>query len=286
MTATTEVHEPELLETAQEKVQDQVLPAPQAIAAEGPQLFSDVLLDSAGEFHKRRTWPTLISFIVQCMVVATVVIVPLWFTDALPKAQLLTFLVAPPPPPPPPPPAAEAMSKVVKRMESELTNGQLRTPTKIPEKVQMLNEETPPSLQPGEGVIGGVPGGIAGGQLGGVIGGIISSTNNLAIVPKLVPVVPKRIRISQGITQGMLLRKIEPAYPLLAQQARIQGQVVLKAIIDKNGDIQNLEAESGHPMLMPAAIAAVKQWHYRPYLLNGQPVEVETTITVTFVLSH
>ena len=273
-----EVHEPGVQEPVQ------AVPALKPVVSEGPQLFADVLLESAG-FEKRRTWSTVLSFIVQCALLATVVIVPLWFTDALPKAQLLTFLVAPPPPPPPPPPA-EAMAKVVKRMESELSNGQLRTPTKIPEKVQMLNEETPPALAPGEGVVGGVPGGIPGGQLGGVIGGIISSTNSLVVVPKLVPVVPKRIRISQGVTTGMLLRKIEPVYPLIAQQARIQGQVVLKAIIDRNGDIQNLEAESGHPLLIPSAIAAVRQWHYRPYLLNGQPVEVETTITVTFTLSH
>ncbi len=279
MTPTMEVREPELQE------QVQAVPAPQSVAPAAPQLFADVLLESQG-FQKRRTLSTVISFIVQCIVLATVVIVPLWFTDALPKAQLLTFLVAPPPPPPPPPPMTEAVAKVVKTMQSELLNGKLRTPTKIPERVQMLNEEAPPTLQSGEGVIGGVPGGIAGGQLGGVIGGIISSTSNLAIAPKLVPVMPKRIRISQGVTAGMVLRRVEPAYPIIAQQARIQGQVVLKAIIDKNGNIQNLEAESGHPLLIPAAIAAVKQWHYRPYLLNGLPVEVETTITVTFTLAH
>jgi len=121
--------------------------------------------------------------------------------------------------------------------------------------------------------------------MGGVIGGIISSTNAIP-VPKLAPVMPKRVRISQGVTSGMLLRKVEPVYPTIARQARISGQVVLRAVIDKNGNIQNLEAESGHPLLIPAAIDAVKQWHYRPYLLNGQPVEVETIVTVNFSLSQ
>jgi len=279
MTPTMEVREAELHE------QVQAVPAPQPAAPAGPQLFADVLLESA-RFQKRRTWTTVVSFVVQCLVVAAVVIIPLMFTEALPKAQLLTFLIAPPPPPPPPPPPSQAVAKVVKTMESELLNGKLRTPSKIPEKVQMINEEAPAGPSTGEGVIGGVPGGVPGGQLGGVIGGIISSTSNLVVVPKLAPVVPKRVRISQGVTAGMLLRKVEPTYPTIAQQARIQGQVVLKAIIDKNGDIQNLEAESGHPLLIPAAIAAVKQWHYRPYLLNGLPVEVETTILVTFTLSH
>ena len=78
---------------------------------------------------------------------------------------------------------------------------------------------------------------------------------------------------------------MEPSYPTLAKSARVQGEVVLSAVIDVNGAIQNLQLVSGHPMLVPAAIAAVRQWRYKPYLLNGQPVEVETTITVIFALT-
>ena len=161
-------------------------------------------------------------------------------------------------------------------------NGQLRTPTKIPTKVEMIKEEEAPPPMTGGGVIGGVPGGIPGGQLGGVIGGIISASSTLNAVPKLAPVMPKRLRISQGVISGQLIRKLEPRYPPLAQQARIQGQVVLNAVISKTGVVENLELVSGHPMLVPAALDAVRQWRYRPYLLNGEPVEVETTITVTF----
>ncbi len=135
------------------------------------------------------------------------------------------------------------------------------------------------------GVVGGVPGGIPGGQLGGVIGGIVNATSNLAYIPKLQPVVPQRVRISQGVTTGMLIRRVEPSYPALARSARISGNVVLKAIINREGLIQDLQLVSGHPMLVPSAIDAVRQWRYRPYLLNGQPVEVETTITVIFTLS-
>ena len=87
------------------------------------------------------------------------------------------------------------------------------------------------------------------------------------------------------MTKGLLIHRIEPTYPTLARAARVQGDVVLSAIIDTNGQIQNLQLVSGHPMLVPAAIAAVRQWRYKPYLLNGQPVEVETTITVIFTLS-
>jgi protein TonB len=149
--------------------------------------------------------------------------------------------------------------------------------------VQMIREEEAPPQVIG-GVIGGVPGGLPGGQMGGVIGGIISATSRLSVVPKLET--PKRVRISQGVTSGLLIHKVEPAYPPIAKTARIQGQVVLNAIISGAGDIENITLISGHPTLVPAAIEAVRQWHYHPYLLNGEPVEVETTITVNFLLSQ
>jgi protein TonB len=116
--------------------------------------------------------------------------------------------------------------------------------------------------------------------MGGVIGGIISATP--VAVPKVAT--PTRVRVSQGVTQGLLIRKVAPNYPPLARQARIQGTVVLQAQISKTGDIQNLQLISGHPMLAPAAIEAVKQWKYRPYILNGEPVEVDTQVTVNFTL--
>jgi protein TonB len=176
--------------------------------------------------------------------------------------------------------------KVVKQIQTDvMNNGALRTPTKIPQKVQMIKEEeAPPPMPSNGGVVGGVPGGIPGGQLGGVIGSVISSAN-LSAVPKFTPVVPQRIRISGGVTKGLLIHRVEPTYPPLARAARIQGEVVLTAIIDGNGQIQNLQLVSGHPMLVPSALTAVRQWRYKPYLLNGQPVEVETTVTVIFTLS-
>jgi len=198
----------------------------------------------------------------------------------LPKGQLMTFLVAPPPPPPPPPPAA-APVHVVKQVQTDIVNGQLRTPTKIPQKVQMIKEDEAPPEMSSAGVVGGVPGGVPGGQMGGVIGGIISSTP--VAVPKVAT--PTRVRVSQGVTQGLLIRKVQPTYPPLARQARIQGSVLLAAEISKDGSIENLHLISGHPMLAPAAIEAVKQWKYKPYILNGEPVEVETQITVNFTLS-
>jgi protein TonB len=289
--STIEIHEPEIKEVQEVRAgrgTAAVLPRTDLVfGAALPQrpIFSDSLLEF-GVQRKRRFFATTTSFIVNCMVIILMLAVPLMFTEELPKAQLLTFLVAPPPPPPPPPPAA-AEVHVVKQIQTDLLNtGELRTPSKIPQKVQMIKEdEAPPPMNGNGGVVGGVPGGIPGGQLGGVIGSVISSTNSIAAVPKFVPAIPTRVRISGGVTKGMLIHREEPTYPVLARAARVQGDVVLSAVIDVNGQITNLQLVSGHPMLVPSALAAVKNWRYKPYLLNGQPVEVETTITVIFTLS-
>lgn len=250
-------------------------------------LFEDSLLESSSGQRQRRTWATFLSFLLQCLLVGVVILIPLWFTDVLPKQQLLTFLEAPPPPPPPPPAAPAASTVKVVKVTSDIANGQLRSPGRIPAKVQMIREdEAPPPVAAMGGVVGGVPGGIPGGEIGGVIGGIISSTSSLATVPSLSKptAVPQRVRVSQGVSRGLLVYRVEPVYPPLARQAHIQGVVVLTAIIDKEGSIQNLQLVSGHPMLAPAAIEAVKQWRYKPFLLNGQSVGVETTVTVNFQL--
>jgi protein TonB len=241
-------------------------------------MFEDSLIESGNKLKTKRLLTSILSFIGQFVLIGILILIPLIYTDALPKSMTMTFLVAPPPPPPPPPPAAPA-PKVVK-IQSEVINGQLRTPTKIPDKVQMIKEEeAPPDL--GAGVQGGVPGGIPGGSAGGVMGGILSSTQ--VAVPKIAT--PQRVRVSTGVAQGLRIKMVNPTYPPLAKQARIQGQVVLNAEISKDGTIQNLQLISGHPMLAPAAIEAVKQWRYKPYLLNGEPVAVDTQVVVNFSLS-
>ncbi len=246
-------------------------------------MFEDSLVESGGRLKGKRGATTALSFTLQILLIGVLVLLPLVFTEALPKQQLMTFLVAPPPPPPPPPPpAATPEIKVVKKPTTELDNGELRTPTKIPKKIQMIKEDEPPPPNSGvAGVVGGVPGGVPGGAVGGVLGGIISGTPTA--VPKVAT--PQRVRVSQGVSQGLLIHQVRPSYPPLARQARIQGTVVLQAVIGKDGNIQNLKVVSGHPMLAPAALEAVKQWKYKPYYLNGEPVEVDTTINVNFTLA-
>lgn|SRR5512146_599816 len=240
-------------------------------------MFEDSLLELRTK--KRSPWATLFSFVVQIGLVCVMILIPLIYTEALPKQQLMSFLVAPPPPPPPPPPPAAQPVVHVQKVVSELDNGELRTPTKIPKKILITEDKEQPIAS--TGVVGGVPGGVPGGQMGGVIGGIISATP--VAVPKAAT--PTRVRVSAGVTEGLLIHKVQPTYPPLARSARIQGQVVLQAVIGKDGTIQGLHAVSGHPMLTPAAIDAVKQWRYKPYFLNGEPVEVDTQITVNFTLA-
>jgi len=101
-------------------------------------------------------------------------------------------------------------------------------------------------------------------------------TQDATSTPKQVP---------SDTVQGLLIRKVAPVYPPLARQARIQGTVILRATIDKTGSVANLQLISGHPMLAPAAIEAVKEWKYQPYTIEGQPVEVQTDVQVNFTLA-
>ncbi len=244
-------------------------------------MFEDSLIESGGKLKTKRGRTTTVAFMLEVMIIIVMVLIPLIFTEALPKSVQLGFLVAPPPPPPPPPPAA-APVKIVKVIQTDIVNGQLRTPTKIPKKIEMIKEdEAPPPVMASTGVVGGVPGGVPGGSMGGVIGSVLSSTPTVA--PKIAT--PQRVRVSSGVSQGLLVRRVNPTYPPLARQARIQGTVILQAQISKDGTIENLQLVSGHPMLAPAAIEAVKQWKYKPYLLNGEPVEVDTQVQVNFTLS-
>ena len=141
------------------------------------------------------------------------------------------------------------------------------------------------------GVVGGVLGGVPGGVIGGVLGGVLRSVPDTAAVARVqqiqpAPEEPKIVRVSEGIASGMLICKVVPEYPELARLAHISGAVVLSAIIDENGEIKNLQVVSGHPLLVQAAIEAVQQWRYKPWLLNQHPIEVETQVTVNFTLNR
>ena len=249
-------------------------------------MFEQSLLDTKGKTHK--PWTIVVSFLIQCSLIGIAVLIPLIYYDALPKGQLTSFLTAPPPPPPPPPPPAMAPPRVIKVIPRQFDAGKLMAPKVIPKNIAMIKEdELPP---PSTGVVGGVYGGVPGGSPGGVLGGIISSAASAAPPPPPPPppAAPKvtRVRVGGNVQAAAKVRGQNPNYPPLAKQARIQGHVVFTAIIGRDGTIQNLQLVSGHPLLVPAAQAAVSQWVYRPTLLNGEPVEVITQIDVNFTLSQ
>lgn len=229
-----------------------------------------------------KPWTVVLSTVVQCGLLGILILVPLIYTEALPKTMLTTLLVAPPPPPPPPPPPAATPVKVIKPVARLIQAGKLVAPKAIPKEVNIIKEQELPPDMGVVGVTGGVPGGVPGGQAGGVLGGIIGGSVGLPPPPKEGP---KRIRLGGQVQQAKLINRVQPVYPPLAKQARIQGNVVLHAIIAKDGSIQELQVLSGHPLLVQAALDAVRQWRYQPTLLNGDPVEVDTTVTVVFTLS-
>ena len=241
----------------------------------------DNLIECSPAGMKTKTGLTVfISTMVQMLLLGVMVLIPLIYTEALPKAMLTTFLVAPPPPPPPPPPAAAPIQRVVRPMAKLMQSGKLQAPTSIPKQVTMIKEEEmPPDM--GVGVVGGVPGGIPGGQSGGVLGGIIGGVVSSLPPP---PKVQSRIRQGGNVQQAKLINMVRPVYPPLAKQARISGTVRLRAIIAKDGSVIHLEIVQGHPLLVQSALDAVRQWRYQPTLLNGEPVEVDTTVDVVFSL--
>jgi protein TonB len=158
--------------------------------------------------------------------------------------------------------------------------GKLVQPKAIPKDVKIIKEDAPDM---DAGVQGGVPGGVPGGSMGGVIGGVIGGMGGAPPPPK-----PTQTRIKQGgqVQAAMIINRVQPVYPPLARQTRISGTVRLHAIIGKDGSVQQLEVQNGHPLLVQAALDAVKQWRYKPTLLNNEPVEVDTTIDVIFSLNQ
>ncbi|MGP0018703.1 MAG: energy transducer TonB [Candidatus Sulfotelmatobacter sp.] len=114
------------------------------------------------------------------------------------------------------------------------------------------------------------------GPLMGVVGSVRSSSSGAVGV--------SRVRVSQGVSQGLLIKRVQPDYPEAARQGHIEGTVVLQTIIDANGNVEEVTVTSGPPLLAPTAVDAVKQWKYKPYTFNGQPVKIETQVVVPFQL--
>lgn len=246
-------------------------------------MFADSLLETSWAYKGRRSWTTLTSIGLQAVVIGLLLMIPLLTTVGLPGNPLITTPVSWGAPPPAAPPIHHEHAATV--LQSNLADDRLIQPPSIPKHVSMLDEtEAPPQVNynQGDGVAGSTG---TGGSPDGIFGSIDKSLHR--VVPTIAPPPTiKREFKTSSMLEGSLIRKVQPVYPPLARSARISGSVVVAALIGKDGTMVNVKALSGHPMLVQAAVQAVSQWRYRPYVLNGEAIEVETQITVNFILGN
>jgi protein TonB len=228
--------------------------------------------------HKR--WTVILSAALEAMLLCVLILAPLVHPEALsPKRMLTTLLLTPPPPPPPPLPVAAAIQRIARPIEHAVALNKMVVPAVVPKKVALIKDDPLPPDVGAPGVAGGVPGG----QMGGVLGGIVAAAPNPALPPASQG--PKVIHLGGQLEEARLVHYVEPMYPLLARQGRIEGVVMLHAIIAEDGTVRSLQALSGPPLLIQSAVEAVRQWRYQPTLLNGEPCQVDTQISVSFHLA-
>jgi protein TonB len=240
-------------------------------------MFEDSLVESSGMLRRRNPWTAAMSFAVQGLIAVVLVLLPLVYTEALPWRQITAIVT--PPPPPSAPPVPNRMRTAQPRPAND--DGVIRVPSAIPNRVAMVHDEEVRGAENPAPDWAGIPGGTGSGVPNAVINNLVQ---NIPAMPKLVA--PSKVRVSSGVAQGLLIHQVKPMYPPLAMQARIQGTVVLQAVIAKDGTVQDLRVVTGHPLLVQAALDAVQLWRYKPYLLNDQPVEVDTQINVNFTLGN
>ncbi len=245
-------------------------------------MFEEMVISSPNPKKTNKPWTVVVSMIFQVAFLGILILIPLIYTEALPKTMMATMLTAPPPPPPPPPPPAVTQVVHVKPQAHLMDAGKLMQPKVIPHDVKIIKEDAEPDVA--TGMTGGVPGGVAGGSMGGVLGGVIGGMGTAPPPPR--PHQSGPLRVGGNVQAARIINRVQPVYPALARQTRISGTVRLHAIIGKEGTIQQLEVMNGHPLLQQAALDAVRQWRYQPTLLNGEPVEVDTTIDVIFSLNQ
>ncbi len=232
-------------------------------------------LESNWDQSAHRGRATLASFAMQACGLSLLLAIPLLTIQGPPKLQWFDQSPILVPPPAPAPPA----SRQGPVRSSNMSEGILQQPPTIPNTIAHFDEQ-PVASSPDVSDLGVV------GSIGTSRRGVLGSTGpTVDVAPPPAPPAPTHpLKISHW-AEGNIIYRVQPAYPPIARQARIQGSVELRAIISKAGTIENLVVVSGHPMLVKSAMEAVRQWRYRPYLLNNEPIEVETEVTVNFVLS-
>lgn len=235
-------------------------------------MFEDSTFETMGRIHTRSRGWMMATFALNSSILLALVIIPIIHPEMLPQFTSSIPMLAPPP--------VQQPRPVVRTVQmatapSKTSVQVLQAPSTIPRQPWTPGTQEPPSsVEPAD--LGRDPNGMAGQD------NPFNGRGTHLDVRQAAPAATQRV--SSGVMQGMLNYKVIPTYPAIAQIARASGTVVLLATISRTGTIENLRVMSGPAMLRQAALDAVKQWRYRPYMLNGQPVEVETTVDVQFTL--
>lgn len=237
-------------------------------------MFEDSTFASASRIHTRSPRYAAGSLVLQTAIVAVLLLIPYLYPNALPRKFLNVPLIAPPPLPAQP--VVDPQHTVASTIHTELIDNTIQAPGQIHHGIPTIVDTAPP---------GALPSGAFGTTSGpGVLPLGLGTPPPTARVHPAKPTGP--IHVSEGVAAGQLIVPIQPHYPAIAQQAHIQGKVVVSAVISNQGRIESLRVVSGPPMLVNAAVDAIRQARYRPWTLNGEPVEVETTINVVFTLGN
>jgi protein TonB len=244
-------------------------------------MFEGSLIESHGLVITRtQQWTTLGSITFQCALAGLLIAIPLLRPQALPTMPDALHLSLPL--------LQKPLVEQVQRTASTASSTAIGTPaasaaaasastgTAVWLRPGSLTDGPAPTFDPNLRMTGADPSTLGIATLANV------GTGPGVVVERARPIAP--LRISSGVSKGMLLAPIQPVYPAIARAARVQGAVVMEAVISKTGRIESLHAISGPQMLRTAALTAVEAARYQPYLLNGEPTDVQTTITVIFQL--
>jgi len=240
-------------------------------------MFQDSLVESTPLLRSRNRWPALISFATQAALVSVLVAIPILHPEVLPTGPIKLSRLDPPPLPHPMTPPPPQMVR--------LTTSDAPSIPSVPLQPPQLSQSGPRTEAPpidAPLLPFGDPRGSTTNPLEMLSNVGPAGPRVVAAVPSGTPATP--LQISTGVLAGMLIAPIQPEYPQIARITRTQGTVVIQAIISKSGRMESAHVISGSPMLQEAALQAVRAARYRPYLLNGQPTEVETTISIVFRL--
>ena len=260
------------------RAQDKALPATSSSlqGIEAGEVFHSLI--ASGNLQPRSRWAGVGALAFQTLVLVTLVVAPLYRTLPLPKRERVTMLYLQPP--------AAAGGNATKFQAPKLASTSSPKSTAMTAPVHETQETPPAPVSTLGGVVGGIPGGMVGGIPGGVLSEAVNSAPKVPIIAKsLEPTPVKRIRVASRVVEANLIHDVPPQYPPEAGRARLVGAVVLMAVIGQDGSVKDVRVESGLPILAQAAIDAVKQWRYKPYLIDGEPVEVASRITINFTLS-